>query len=271
MSSAALSPSQVNRSESAQWRQIIRQSSADLRVSIPAILSADMDYNGTQTVSVQIAIQERAYTSGVNPGPAASASSSPSAVQPPVVGPQWVTLTPVLLVPVVLPGGGGFSQTFPLKKGDEGLLVFCDCCFDLWWQRGGVQNQAGNHRHEFWDCGFIPGMRSQPNILADYSTDSAQLRADDGSAYVDVAENAVTISGADTVDVTAPAITATATDAVNLDAPAVNVANGGTPLALVNATWYAWWATNIFPFLQGLGYAGPPIPAGSETTVLKAQ
>lgn len=256
MGSPLFSPSMVNASASAQWRQIVRQHGADLRVSIPAMLSEDMDA-ATQTVTVQIVIQELTLSSGVfttdNPAPPVSAAASSQA--PPKVGPVWATLTPVQYVPVVLPRGGGFSQTLPLKKGDEGLLVFCDCCFDLWWKRGGVQNQVGDHRHEFWDCGFLPGMWSQPNRLNDYSNDSMQLRADDLSAYVDVAENVVTVSGGTNVDITAPA---------------VSVGNGiDTPLALVNQTWLTWFTANVVPFLSGLGYSGPPEPAASATTVLK--
>ena len=254
--SAPMSPLQVNASQPSQFRQIVRQHGADLRVSIPAMLTSDIDPI-TQTVSVQIAVQELVFASAVNPG--ASPSSSPVTQPPPKVGPIWVTLVPINFVPVVIPGGGGFSQTLPLKTGDEGLLVFCDCCFDFWWQNGGVQKQVGNHRHEFWDCGFIPGMRSKPNALniADYSTDSMQLRADDGSAYVDVAENVITISGGTDVDLTAPA---------------VSVGTGsGTPLALVNDTYLQWFITHAYPFMTGLGYAGPPVPVGSETTVLKAE
>lgn len=254
--SAPLSPVQVNASQSAQFRQIIRQFGTDLRVSIPAILTKDID-PVTQTVSVQIAIQEKAFTSGVNPG--MSSTASPATQPPPKVGPVWVTLVPIDFVPVVIPGGGGFSQTLPLKVGNEGMLVFCDCCFDFWWQNGGVQQQVGNHRHEFWDCGFFPGMRSKPGALAisDYSTDSMQLRADDGSAYVDVAENVITVSGGTDVD---------------LLAPAVSVSNGsGTPLALVNDNGWQWILTKLYPWMMAQGYTSTAPPVNGETTVLKAE
>ena len=226
---ATFSPFQVNASDPAQFRQIVRQHGSDLRVSIPAILTDDMDA-GTQTVSAQIAVQERAFTSGVNPGtvPATGPSSSQA---PPTVGPKWVTLQPVLLVPIIVPRGGGYSLTLPLKKGDEGMLIFCDCCFDLWWQRGGVQNQVGNHRHEFWDCGFLPGMWSQPNALDSYSTTSMQLRTDDGTTTViDVSQDGVTITG-----------------------KAVIAANGGTPQFLVTADWMNWFTTNFYPWAVSHG------------------
>src|SRR5581483_1614254 len=56
----------------------------------------------------------------------------------------WVDTTLPLCVdcPVMYPGGGGFTLTFPLVKGDEGLLIFSARCIDSWWQSGGVQTQA---------------------------------------------------------------------------------------------------------------------------------
>ncbi len=195
-----------------------------------------------QTVSVQIALQER--------------------VRPPQGAAQWWDVPPVFQVPIIMPGGGGFSLTMPLKKGDEGLLVFCDTCFDNWWTSGqsnapkaqnaqapsGSQIQNEVRRHHFWDCGFLPKMRSLPNVLAGWSTSSAQLRSDDGVAVVDVAETGVTLTGT-----------------------AVTAANGGAAQALVTDAFYQYWVTNILPFLQGKGYAGPLPPANSETTVLKGQ
>jgi hypothetical protein len=220
---AQLTASQVNRSESAQWRDIIRRALADTRVSIPAYLAEDMDA-ATQTVTVQIAIQEKSRT---------------------LTGPQWTSIKPIYYVPILVPRGGGSSITLPLKQGDEGLLIFCDCCFDIWWQNGsggGPVQQIGNHSHEEGDCGFFPGMWSQKNLLSNYSTDSLQVRMDDGSAIVDVSSGSVKVQN-----------------------------NGGTPLALMNDTFYQWYVAHIQPFLVSLGYSGPPVPAGSETTILKGQ
>src|ERR1700733_5561995 len=109
-----LTPSQVNRAQSEQWRQIVRQSLNDVRCATPAFLTEDMNAD-TQTVTIQIAIQEQVRTNA---------------------GPQWWDVPPIIMVPVVLPRGGGYSITLPLKKGDEGLLVFCDTCFDFWWVNG---------------------------------------------------------------------------------------------------------------------------------------
>lgn len=239
-----LTPSQLNYAESAQWLQLARQLSVDIRVATPAFLVEDMSAE-QQTVSVQIALQER-----VRPAQGAA---------------QWWDVPPVFQVPVVLPRGGGYALTLPLKKGDEGLLVFCDTCFDNWWLNGasnapkaanaaaddppsGSQQQLEVRRHHFWDCGFVPGMTSQPNRLSAYSASSAQLRNADASTVVDVATGGVTLTG-----------------------EAVTAANGGTAQPLVTDGFYQWYLTNILPFLQSKGYVGPAPPSNSETTVLKGQ
>jgi hypothetical protein len=248
----ALTPSQIVSSQYSQWKDSIKQAGVDTRVAVPAFLAVDMDTADTQTVTVQIAVQERVRTP---------------------TGPQWWDVPPIIKVPVILPRGGGFAMTLPLKQNDEGLLIFCDSCFDLWWQNGqngapaaqnaskvasapGSQQQLEIRRHDVHDCGFLPGMCSQPNILTNYSSDTAQWRTEDGDTYVELTSDEVNLVAA---------------SAVNITAAAVKAANGGTALPLVNDTFYQWYITNIQPFLDGLGYAGPPVPAGSETSVFTAE
>jgi hypothetical protein len=104
---------------------------------------------------------------------------------------QNVTLPQCVDCPVITPGGGGFLATFPLAAGDEGLLVFASRCIDAWWQQGDAkqqgQPQAELRMHDLSDGFFIPACFSQPNVPANWSTTSAQLRSKDGLAYVEVA------------------------------------------------------------------------------------
>jgi hypothetical protein len=89
--------------------------------------------------------------------------------------------------PVILPGGGGFFASFPLTKGDEGVLVFASRCIDAWWQSGGVQPQAELRMHDLADGFFLPCVFSQPRLPAGViSTSAAQLRSLDGHTYVEV-------------------------------------------------------------------------------------
>lgn len=241
-----LSPAQLNYADSAQWKQIVYQALNDTRCGTPAFLVENMAAN--QTVTAQIAIQER--------------------VRVPA-GQRWYDVPPIGNVPVQMPRGGGFSVTLPLKKGDEGFLVFSDTCFDDWWLNGqanappaqnpapwpypvpsGSQRQREVRRHYVHDCMFVPGVWSQPNVLPSYSTDSLQIRTDDGvTTVIDVSQAGVTLTGA-----------------------TVTAANGGAAQALMTNTFFQWYVANIQPFLVSKGYVGPPIPVtGNETTILKGQ
>ena len=93
---------------------------------------------------------------------------------------------PLLLdCPVVFPGGGGVTLTFPIKAGDECLVVFASRCIDSWWQLGGVQGQAELRMHDLSDGFCIPGGRSQPRAFT-ARTDVARLTADNGNGYVEI-------------------------------------------------------------------------------------
>ena len=98
-----------------------------------------------------------------------------------------VTITNLVDVPVQFPSGGGYALTFPLAAGDEGIVVFSCRCIDKWWASGGVQPQAEMRMHDIADGMFIPGLRSQPRVITGVSTNSTQLRSDDGQVYVELA------------------------------------------------------------------------------------
>lgn len=236
----SMTPEQVNAAFTAQWKKYLRQKLADTRVSIPArVLAFDAT---TQTVTAEIVIRERVRTPQ---------------------GAQNVVIQPIGNVPIVVPRGGGLSLTLPLQPNDEGMLVFCDMCIDSWWQSGGVQNQFAVRRHHLSDCGFIPGFWSQPNVLANYSATSAQLRTDDGETVIDVSPSGITITSNQPVTVNASQVT--------LKAPAISAANGGATQPLMTDAFYQYWVSAVYPFLTSLGFTGGPPPNNSETAIFKAQ
>jgi len=89
-------------------------------------------------------------------------------------------------VPVCLPRGGGVTLTFPVKPGDECLVVFSSRCIDGWWQSGGVQLAPELRLHDINDGFAIIGPQSQPNTISGISTETAQLRSDDGAAHIEI-------------------------------------------------------------------------------------
>lgn len=146
---------------------------------------------------------------------------------------------PLLLdCPVVFPGGGGVTLTFPIKLGDEVLVVFASRCIDSWWQLGGVQGQAEQRMHDLSDGFVIPQVRSQPRRFT-VSTAAAQLRTDDGAVLIElspdtqgvrvVTPGAVEVDAGASATVTAPAITLNGNVTINGNLEVTGtMANDGT-------------------------------------------
>lgn len=109
-------------------------------------------------------------------------------------------------VPVVFPRGGGCSITFPVKEGDECLVVFSDRCIDFWWQSGGVQEPVDPRQHDLSDAFAFVGPMSQPNVINNISTTTLQMRTDDGLAYIELDPNshAINMVAPGGVNVTTP-------------------------------------------------------------------
>jgi hypothetical protein len=101
---------------------------------------------------------------------------------------QGVDLPPLGDVPVQFPEAGGFAFTFPIKAGDEGMLVIADRCIDGWWQSGQPSDPMDFRLHDLSDGMFIPGINSLPNTIPDFDMDAIVMRKFDGSAYFKIDE-----------------------------------------------------------------------------------
>jgi hypothetical protein len=127
---------------------------------------------GTQTATVQVAIREKVLINGNE---------------------EWTEIPLLVDVPVLFPRAGGYSITFPITGGDECLVIFSDCCYDAFWQSGGVQNQIDYRRHDLSDGMAILSGLSQPKRLGNVSSGSLQIRSDSSSAVIELAGDTVNI------------------------------------------------------------------------------
>nr|HDI2064424.1 phage baseplate protein [Klebsiella pneumoniae] len=110
-------------------------------------------------------------------------------------------------VPVIFPRGGGCTLTFPVKEGDECLVIFADRCIDFWWQSGGIQEPVDGRMHDLSDAFCIVGPQSQAKKIRGISTTAAQLRTDDGSAFIELAAGGdITATTAGNATISAPEI-----------------------------------------------------------------
>ena len=106
------------------------------------------------------------------------------------------TLPLLVDCPIQFPSGGGCSITFPIRLGDECLIIFASRCIDNWWQLGGIQSQAELRMHDLSDGFILLGFRSVPRVLSGISTSTVQIRSDDGVAFISLhpTSHAVTIT-----------------------------------------------------------------------------
>lgn len=70
--------------------------------------------------------------------------------------------------PVVTLQGGGGSLTFPVKKGDECLVLFSDSNIDAWYEQGSARPSVpyDGRRHDISDGIALVGLNSLPNPLS---------------------------------------------------------------------------------------------------------
>jgi phage baseplate assembly protein gpV len=152
---------------------------------------------------------------------------------------EWISIPPLLDVPVVFPAGGGCTLTFGLKNGDEGLVVIASRCIDAWWQHGwrgdndvpAPQVQMEFRMHDLSDGFFIPGPRSLPNVIPAISPDTAQFRTDTGNTYVELVPDDSALNVVTTGDINADAggsINAQAGGDINAQASGAITASAGT-------------------------------------------
>lgn len=102
------------------------------------------------------------------------------AVTDPLTGAVSYEDHPVLPdIPIHYAGGGGVTATHPVKKDDEGIVVFASRPLDSWHQSGGTQPPVDNRMHHLGDGMYVPGVRSTPRKLPQVGPDSHQIRSDD--------------------------------------------------------------------------------------------
>ncbi len=130
----------------------------DLHTCLPGII-ASFD-PATQTASVQPAIKRIFTERGA------------------------VNLPLCVDVPVAFPGGGDFFLTFPVKPGDECILLFSERAIDYWHVSGDTQPPAEYRMHDLSDGIAIVGLNSQPRKIPGFNAGDTELRSRDGQTHI---------------------------------------------------------------------------------------
>lgn len=77
---------------------------------------------------------------------------------------KYVQYPLLINVPILFQQVGGYIISFPIKKGDECLVIFSDLSIDNWWLKGNVQNPVEIRRHDLSDGIAIFGLKNQEKL-----------------------------------------------------------------------------------------------------------
>lgn len=187
-------------------RLALESQQAQIWTALPGIVSG-VDL-AKQTVSVQPTVQ----------GSVTDANGNVSNVNMPTL----------VDVPIVWPRAGGFALTFPIKAGDEVLVVFSSRCIDSWWQSGGIGAPAEARMHDLSDGFAVLAPSSQSKKLSSVSSSNVQLRDEAGTTYLEITPSGgIKLKAATQIDLEAPTININGAT-LNLSANVNYAGNGGT-------------------------------------------
>lgn len=149
-------------------------------------LRRDEEIEGTREAAASAraeAIQRDLHTAMPGIVDSYDPATQTAVVQPAIkrlfIGQEPMDLPLCVDVPVIFPGGGPFTLTFPLVKGDEGLLLFSERAIDFWFEKGKTQEPSELRFHDLSDAFFLAGVQSKPRFLGSVSTSAIELRGRD--------------------------------------------------------------------------------------------
>jgi len=205
--------------------EVVYTAQKNMHTSLPGIIT---EFNASlQTVTVALAINR-------------------------IIGGVSVKITPLLDLPIILPTAGGWHFTFPIKPGDECLVVFAERAIDNWFVKGGQQLPIEERVHDISDGFALIGVNSTPNVIPGYNTDGMELRNEandqritfnsDGSISVSTensidvhATSDITINTDSSIDITAASDITINTDS-NIDITAATQVSLTCPNTIITST-----------------------------------
>ena len=87
--------------------------------------------------------------------------------------------------------------TYPIKKGDECVLLFSDREIESWFINGDVNPEGYTRMHDLTDAVALFGIRSIPNMISILSN---ALHLFYGNSSIELTENGVNINGTLTIN-----------------------------------------------------------------------
>jgi hypothetical protein len=94
------------------------------------------------------------------------------------------TPSPLIEVPVYFAGGSQFHIEHQIDPLDEGIILFSQRCIDAWVNSGGVALNPIMRFHSQNDAMFLPGLRSNPNVITLFDNNGVKIRNQVGDHHV---------------------------------------------------------------------------------------
>lgn len=110
---------------------------------------------------------------------------------------EKLTRKPLDNIPVLMLAGGGFSLSFPIKKGDLGWIVAADRDISVFKQVLKLFAPATYQLHRYKNSFFIPDKVNGFEISQD-DTDAVLLTSDNGSIKISIKADGITLTTATT-------------------------------------------------------------------------
>lgn len=141
--------------------------------SLPGIIQSIDWNNGSPYASVKLGVMGRAIDDGQNV--------------------SFHDLPILQDCPVIFPRGGGYSLTFPIQKGDECVVFFSARSIDEFITQGKAAPAYDLRMTDLSDGMVFVGLMSQKKPLQNISSNSCQLRSDDGKNFINISDGNITI------------------------------------------------------------------------------
>lgn len=146
---------------------------------------------------------------------------------------QKVYLPQLEHVPVHFPQCGGYSLTFPIKAGDNCLVLFCDAGYDHWLYHDkneigtystGVPRDGYFRDGDLQDSLCIVGFNPTPRAIPNFSATDVELRnVDRGQRITLKPTGVIEVISQTELDVTVPTVKVNASSLVEVTAPNTNI------------------------------------------------
>lgn len=116
---------------------------------------------------------------------------------------EWVNIPVLKSVPVRYQRSADFAITFPLAKGDQVMLVFCERSIDTWLEQGGIKAPADFRRHDYSDAFALPMMYPKTNKIPAMDAANLQIKTISGNIKFTIRpDGSMDVTAAGDVDIT---------------------------------------------------------------------